>query len=162
MKKLLIVAALLAGCTTTDTGRSPVQPPRTGVGPTQAELVNAGKNSDDVVTYGMGYNHNRYSPLNQINKSNVKRMVPVWNLSLQNDLGEQAQPLIYDGVMYVSNARWTYAIDAVTGRMIWRTPVNYDPNTPSVVCWASPTRGSRSSKARCFALRSTRMSSRST
>ena len=120
MKKLLILAALLAGCTTTDTGRSPVQPARTGAGPTQAELVNAGKNTDDVVTYGMSYNHNRYSPLTQINKSNVKRLVPVWNLSLQNDLGEQAQPLVYNGVMYVSNARWTYAIDAVTGKMIWR------------------------------------------
>jgi alcohol dehydrogenase (cytochrome c) len=111
------------------------------VGPTQVELANAGKNSDDVVTYGMGYSHNRYSPLKQINKSNAKRLVAVWNLSLQNELGEQAQPLVYDGVMYVSNARWTYAIDAVSGKMIWRTPVDYDPDTPRVVCCGVSNKG---------------------
>ena len=114
MKKVLVAFFLLAGCATTDTEQTSAPGARTGVGPTQAELTNAGKNTDDVVTYGMGYSHNRYSPLRQINKSNVKRLVPVWNLSLQNELGEQAQPLVYDGVMYVSNARWTYAIEAVT------------------------------------------------
>ena len=142
MKRLLIAVALLAGCAApgTDQGSAP---PRagTGAGPTQAELNNAGKNTDDVVTYGMTYNHNRYSPLRQINKGNVKRLVPVWNLSLQNELGEQAQPLVYDGVMYVSNARWTYAIDAVTGKMIWRTAVNYEPDTPRVVCCGVSNKG---------------------
>ena len=142
MKRLLIAVALLAGCAAPGTDQGPA-PPRagTGAGPTQAELNNAGKNMDDVVTYGMTYNHNRYSPLRQINKSNVKRLVPVWNLSLQNELGEQAQPLVYDGVMYVSNARWTYAIDAVTGKMIWRTAVNYEPDTPRVVCCGVSNKG---------------------
>jgi hypothetical protein len=94
-----------------------------------------------VLTYGLTYDHNRYSPLKQINKSNVKRLVPVWNVSLQNDLGEQAQPIIYDGVMFVSNARWTYAIDALTGRVIWRTAVEYDAGTPSVVCCGVSNKG---------------------
>jgi alcohol dehydrogenase (cytochrome c) len=141
MKKALIAILLLAGCATTDTDRSLAPRAGTGVGPTQAELTAAGKNTDDVVTYGMSYNHNRYSPLRQINKSNVKRLVPVWNVSLQNELGEQAQPLIYDGVMYVSNARWTYAIDAVTGKVIWRTEVQYDPDTPRVVCCGVSNKG---------------------
>ena len=142
MKRLLIAVALLAGCAAPGTDQAPA-PPRagTGAGPTQAELNNAGKNMDDVVTYGMTYNHNRYSPLRQINKSNVKRLVPAWNLSLQNELGEQAQPLVYDGVMYVSNARWTYAIDAVTGKMIWRTAVDYEPETPRVVCCGVSNKG---------------------
>ena len=100
-----------------------------------------GGSTDNVLTYGMGYHQNRYSALDQINKSNVKRMVPVWNLSLDNDLGEQAQPLIYEGVMYVSNARWTYAIDAVTGKMIWRTAVNFDKDTPRVVCCGNSNKG---------------------
>src|SRR5687768_15381542 len=102
MKKTFIACLLLTGCAMTGE-QTPVQRAGTGIGPTQAELVNAGKSTEDVVTYGMSYNHNRYSPLKQINKGNVKRLVPVWNVSLQNDLGEQAQPLIYDGVMYVSN-----------------------------------------------------------
>ena len=100
-----------------------------------------GGTTDNVLTYGMGYHQNRYSPLDKINKSNVKKMVPVWNLSLDNELGEQAQPLIYEGVMYVSNARWTYAIDAVTGKMIWRTAVNFDPDTPRVVCCGNSNKG---------------------
>jgi alcohol dehydrogenase (cytochrome c) len=142
MKRLLIAVALLAGCAAPGTDQSSA-PPRagTGAGPTQAEINNAGKNTDDVVTYGMTYNHNRYSPLRQINKNNVKRLVPVWNVSLQNELGEQAQPLIYDGVMYVSNARWTYAIDAVTGKMLWRTAVNYEPDTPRIVCCGVSNKG---------------------
>jgi len=40
----------------------------------------------------MGYHQQRYSPLNQINRKTVKRLVPVWNLSLDNNWGEQAQP----------------------------------------------------------------------
>ena len=59
----------------------------TAVAQTDAELRADGTkagNTDNVLTYGMGYHHNRYSPLNQINKGNVKRMVPVWNVSLED------------------------------------------------------------------------------
>jgi len=58
------------------------------------ELKNDGKNPDNILTYGMGYHQQRYSPLKQIDKANVKRLVPIWNLSLDNQWGEQAQPLI--------------------------------------------------------------------
>ena len=40
------------------------------------ELKNDGKNTDNVLTYGMGYQQHRYSPLKQIDKTNVKRLVP--------------------------------------------------------------------------------------
>jgi alcohol dehydrogenase (cytochrome c) len=106
----------------------------------RADGTRAG-NTDNILTYGMGYHQNRYSPLNQINKRNIKRLVPVWNVALDNELGEQAQPLIHDGVMYVSNARWTYAIDALSGRMIWRTAVRFDPDTPRVVCCGNSNKG---------------------
>ena len=106
----------------------------------RADGTKAG-NTDNVLTYGMGYHQNRYSPLTQINKSNVKRLVPVWSTSLDNELGEQAQPMLHNGVMYVSNARWTYAIDAMTGRVIWRTAVNFDPDTPRVVCCGNSNKG---------------------
>ena len=52
---------------------------------TAQDLASDGKNTDNVLTYGMGYHQNRYSPLAQINKSNVKRLVPAWTLSLEND-----------------------------------------------------------------------------
>jgi alcohol dehydrogenase (cytochrome c) len=105
------------------------------------DLKNDGKNTDNVLTYGMGYHQNRYSTLRQINRRNVKRLVPVWNLSLSSNFGEQAQPLVYNGVMFVTNAEYTVAIDVATGKQIWRTPVSFDPATPRVVCCGVSNKG---------------------
>ena len=93
---------------------------------TTEELIAGSKNTDNVVNFGMGYDLKMYSPLKQINKSTVKRLVPVWNFSLANDMGELSQPTVYNGVMYVVNGNWTFAIDIATGKQIWRTPVQYD------------------------------------
>src|SRR5262245_22111031 len=93
---------------------------------TTAELVNDGKNAENVLTQSMGYDRKSYSPLKQINKSNVKHLVPIWSSSLMNDQGELSQPTIYNGVMYVVNGKWTFAIDVETGRQIWRTPVEIE------------------------------------
>ena len=96
-------------------------------GPGAYEIVNAGSaNTDNVLAFGMGYDLKMFSPLKEIDKSNVKRLVPVWNFSLSNDMGEMSQPTVYNGVMYVVNGNWTFAIDVETGRQIWRTPVSYD------------------------------------
>jgi alcohol dehydrogenase (cytochrome c) len=93
---------------------------------TAADLLNKSGNTDNVTTFGMGYDLKMYSPLKQINKSNVKKLVPVWSFSTSNDMGDLSQPTVYNGVMYVVNGNWTFAIDLATGRQIWRTPVNYD------------------------------------
>jgi len=124
MKKFLIAVALLAGCATTDTEQASSS--RASPGPTLEELRTDGKNTENVTTFGMGYDMKMYSPLKQINKSNVKRMVPVWSFSTSNDMGDLSQPTVYNGVMYVINGNWTFAIDIETGRQIWRTPVNFD------------------------------------
>src|SRR5436853_7104996 len=100
--------------------------PAIGVTQTSEELVNAGKNTDNVTTQSMGFDRKSYSPLKQINKSNVKRLVPIWSTSLMNELGELAAPTVYNGVMYVVNGKWTFAIDVETGRQIWRTPVRLE------------------------------------
>ena len=122
---VLTLVLVLAGC----------------VGPGAYDLKTDGRNTDNVLTYGMGYGQNRYSPLAEINRSNVKRLVPVWSLSLENDFGEQGQPLILDGVMYVSDAKWTVAIDALTGKRLWRTAVDFPPDTPRVVCCGVSSKG---------------------
>ncbi len=93
---------------------------------TTDELVNDGKNTENVLIHSMGYDRKSYSPLKQINKSNVKRLVPIWNASLMNDQGELSAPVIYNGVMYVINGKWTFAIDVETGRQIWRTAVELE------------------------------------
>ena len=124
-----LIAALLCGCFTLAHAQ------------TAQDLLTDGKNTENITTYGMGYDMKRYSPLKQINTSNVKRLVPVWSMSMANDLGEQAQPMIYNGVMYVTNVKWTFAIDVATGKQIWRTPVDYDPGTPRVVCCGVSNKG---------------------
>jgi alcohol dehydrogenase (cytochrome c) len=93
---------------------------------TMQDLINDGKNTENVTTQSMGYDRKSYSPLKQINKTNVKRLVPIWSTSLMNDQGELAAPTIYNGVMYVINGKWTFAIDVETGRMIWRTPTEIE------------------------------------
>jgi alcohol dehydrogenase (cytochrome c) len=99
---------------------------------TTEELNNDGKNTENVLTQSMGYDRKSYSPLNQINKSNIERLVPIWNASTMNELGELAQPTIYNGVVYVINGKWTFAIDVETGRQIWRTPVKIEPGIKHV------------------------------
>src|SRR3954469_21617741 len=101
---------------------------------TADDLLDKKKNTENVTTQGMGYDLKNYSPLKQINKSNVKRLVPIWSMSLMNDYGETAQPTIYNGVMYVINAKWTFAIDVATGRQIWRTAAEWDPGAAAQAC----------------------------
>jgi alcohol dehydrogenase (cytochrome c) len=97
-----------------------------GLAQTAEELVNDGGNTENVTTQTMGYDRKSYSPLRQINKTNIKRLVPIWSTSLMNDQGELGAPTIYNGVMYVVNGKWTFAIDVETGRQIWRTPVRLE------------------------------------
>jgi len=108
---------------------------------TLEDLKNDGRNPDNILTYGMGYHQQRYSRLDQINKGTVKRLVPVWNLSLDNNWGEQAQPIVYNGVMYVTNARATVAIDVATGKQIWKHSLDWPPETPRVVCCGVSNKG---------------------
>ena len=111
---------------------------------TQQELIadgNKGSNTDNVLTYGMGYHQQRYSPLKQITKKNIKKLVPVWSLSLNNNVGEQAQPMIYNGVMYVTNVQQTVAIDIKTGRQIWATPIDWEREAARIVCCGLSNRG---------------------
>ena len=100
-----------------------------------------GGSTDNILTYGMGYHQQRYSPLKEINKQTVKRLVPVWNLSLDNNWGEQAQPIVYNGVMYVTNAKATVAIDVATGKQIWKQSLDWPPETPRVVCCGVSNKG---------------------
>lgn len=105
------------------------------------DLKNDGKNTENVLTYGMGYHQQRFSALNQINKRTVRRLVPVWNLSLNNDFGEQAQPFVHDGILYATNVKRTVAVDIATGRQLWQSVSDWDPATARVICCGLSTRG---------------------
>src|SRR5689334_9981098 len=58
------------------------------------------KTPADVLVYGMGYSGARYSPLTQINKENVAKLVPIWGYSLSDNRGSESFTVIKDGVVY--------------------------------------------------------------
>ncbi|MAW85224.1 MAG: PQQ-dependent dehydrogenase, methanol/ethanol family [Phyllobacteriaceae bacterium] len=104
----------------------------------------------DILTYGMGHGQQRYSPLDQINRDTVKRLVPVWNYSLNDARGQETFPLVMDGVMYVTSHNATAAIDARTGKQIWKTMVEYPAETPRVACCGIVNRGAAIYEGKLF------------
>jgi alcohol dehydrogenase (cytochrome c) len=139
MKSVLCAAALLLAASSI-----------TAFCQTADEIKNAEKTPDNVLTYGMSYSQQRFSPLSQINRDTVKRLVPVWSYSMNNNTGEESQPLIYDGVMYVTSQNKTVAIDALTGKEIWKTPVEYTVDTTRVVCCGIVNRGAAIYEGKAF------------
>ena len=138
MKFVFCLALLVVAC--------PVMP----LAQTADEIKNAEKTPQNVLTYGMSYSQQRFSPLSQINRDTVRRLVPVWSYSMNNNTGEESQPLIYDGVMYVTSQDKTVAIDALTGKEIWKTPVEYAADTTRVVCCGIVNRGAAIYESKVF------------
>ncbi|MCK1303636.1 MULTISPECIES: methanol/ethanol family PQQ-dependent dehydrogenase [unclassified Bradyrhizobium] len=108
---------------------------------TSEQLVKGATDTSNVLNYGMGYNLQRFSTLNQINKDSVKNLVPVWNYSFNDDRSEESQPLVYQGVIYVTSHNATMAVDAKTGKQIWKSKVEYPAETPRIVCCGIINRG---------------------
>ena len=105
------------------------------------DLKNDEKTPGDVLVYGMGYSGQRYSPLTQINKDNVKKLVPLWGHALTDNRGAEAFPLVRDGVIYVTTHNATVAVDALSGKQVWRVNHEYPPETLRVVCCGIVNRG---------------------
>src|SRR5579859_4823926 len=81
---------------------------------TADDLKNDENTPGDVLVYGMGYSANRFSPLTQINKDNVSKLVPVWAYSLADLQGGESFPVVKDGVIYATTHNATAAVDALT------------------------------------------------
>jgi len=95
-----------------------------------AALVAAGSDPKDWITHGRDYAEQRFSPLEQVNESNVGRLVRVWTYPTGLTRGHEATPIVVDGVMYATGS-WSvvFALDAKTGKELWR----YDPEVPKAV-----------------------------
>ncbi|MBR0734410.1 methanol/ethanol family PQQ-dependent dehydrogenase [Bradyrhizobium japonicum] len=108
---------------------------------TTEQLVKGSTDTSNVLNYGMGYNLQRFSTLNQVNKDTVKNLVPIWNYSFNDDRSEESQPLVYQGVIYATSHNATMAVDAKTGKQIWKSKVEYPAETPRIVCCGIINRG---------------------
>jgi len=94
-----------------------------------------------VLTYGMGYSNQRYSPLKAIDKRNVSQLVPVWAYSLNNPQGQESQPIVWNGVMYVTTHTSTVAIDALSGKQVWKQDLEFAPDVFKMACCGLLNRG---------------------
>ncbi len=106
------VAAVVAGLVAAAAAQAQV---------TEEMLANDQASTGDVLTNGMGRDLQRYSPLDIINRDNVKNLVPAWAFSLggEKQRGQESQPLIYDGMMYITGSySRLYAIDLATGNEV--------------------------------------------
>lgn len=100
-----------------------------------ARLQAADSEPQNWFTGGRDKDGTYYSPLTSINVQNAKQLGFAWQYDLGNPRrGQQATPIVIDGVMYTSGTwGYVYAVDAVTGRELWR----YDPN-PNVFMGRHP------------------------
>ncbi|MBI4608187.1 MAG: PQQ-dependent dehydrogenase, methanol/ethanol family [Candidatus Rokubacteria bacterium] len=92
---------------------------------TDWRLLEADKDANNWLTYYRTYNGWRHSPLSQINPQNVRRLTPKWMLSVGEAGNQQATPLVNNGVMFLTSPlgvemNRVYAIDATTGRVLWK------------------------------------------
>lgn len=86
------------------------------------DVLNDAATTKDVLSYGIGTQGQRWSPLSKINTSNISRLVPAYTVSFGGEKmrGQEAQPLVHDGVIYTTASyNRAYAIDARTGEHIW-------------------------------------------
>ena len=95
----------------------------------------------DVLTYGMGYNNQRYSPLKQTNAQNAGKLRPVWAYSLNNPQGQESQPIVHNGVMYVTTHNSTVALDPATGKQIWKQEIELPQDVFKMACCGILNRG---------------------
>jgi len=97
-----------------------------------SDILQDAKTQEDVVSYGMGQKAQRYSDMKDINKDTVANLVPVWNFSFggEKQRGQESQPLVKDGVMYVTGSySRLYAIDTLSGDELWQ----YDARLPAAI-----------------------------
>jgi PQQ-dependent dehydrogenase (methanol/ethanol family) len=92
-----------------------------------ARIEAADQEPENWLSHGRTYDEQRYSPLNQINNSNVGDLGLEWYFDFDTRRGLEATPIVVDGMLYTTGA-WSqvFALDARSGELLWK----YDPEVP--------------------------------
>ncbi|WP_280155565.1 PQQ-dependent methanol/ethanol family dehydrogenase [Piscinibacter sp. XHJ-5] len=80
-------------------------------------------NGAEVLTWGLGTQGQRFSPLKQVNTTNVKQLAPAWAFSFggEKQRGQESQPVVHNGKMFVTASySRLFALDAATGKKLWK------------------------------------------
>jgi alcohol dehydrogenase (cytochrome c) len=124
---------------------------------TYERILNARSEPQNWLTYYGAYNGQRYSPLDQINTENVKRIGPAWVFQAgttgiiagASTYSFEAAPVVVDGVMFLAGwDGWVWALNAKTGVEIWRYKhaIPYDVS----LCCGNVNRGVAVAKGKVF------------
>lgn len=79
--------------------------------------------TNDVLSWGLGTQGQRYSPLTDVNAKSINKLVPVWSMSFggEKQRGQQSQPLVHNGKMFVTASySRIFAVDAKSGKKLWK------------------------------------------
>src|SRR5580704_13618463 len=98
--------------------------------------------ADEWITYGHDYAETHYSPLKQINASNVSRLGPAWSFDTESQGPMEDTPLVANGIIYGTNA-WSvvFATDARTGKFAWRWDPEVSRSYSKRLCCGPQNRG---------------------
>jgi alcohol dehydrogenase (cytochrome c) len=120
---------------------APAAPPPVLPLVTAQDLLDGLKHPGRWLTYSGDYTGRRHSPLKQITPDNVSRLAAQWTFQAEGMVtgrGFEGTPLVMDGVIYITgNNNTAWAIDARTGRQLWRyrrqlpTPLTYGAGNAS-------------------------------
>ena len=91
---------------------------------TTSTIANADNRPSDWLAHGRTWSEQRFSPLEEINIDSIGNLSLAWYVDLPGSRGQEASPIIVDGIMYTTTA-WSivHALDAGTGETLWK----YDP-----------------------------------
>lgn len=155
---LLVVSAMsVGGCQKeesieSDAPASVAAPERTAIAWVDAErIANADAEPENWLVHGRTNSEQRFSPLQQVNDVTVNDLGLAWYVDLDTDRGQEATPIIVDGVMYSTSA-WSklQAVDAQTGVLKWQ----YDPEVSGIwnvrACCGVQNRGAAVWKGRVY------------
>ncbi|MFM7002020.1 MAG: PQQ-dependent methanol/ethanol family dehydrogenase [Limnohabitans sp.] len=79
--------------------------------------------TNDVLSWGLGTQGQRYSPLTDVNAKSIGKLTPVWSMSFggEKQRGQESQPLVHNGKMFVTASySRIFALDAKTGKKLWK------------------------------------------
>lgn len=105
-------------------------------------IADADAEPGNWMTVGRSYREQYYSPLDEIDRESVERLGLAWSFDLDTNRGQEATPLVVDGVMYLVTA-WNKvkALDARTGALRWAFDPEVDRAVGSLTCCDVVSRG---------------------